>query len=152
MSTSLIELYYSLATSYSMKSGSFASDLVTAHAMAGQRHPVAYSINHLIVYPSEGTLRDALRVLGSLLVRKSVCDAHDARNLAEQAIRSWWDDNCDHCTGRGVMTFLQDPCPECRGSGKKDLPQNQKVKIGVFIIRSEMQNIEYAMKEKLRRR
>lgn len=126
-------------------------DCATALGFAGQRNPLGFAV---VRYISDGPTNSAtwqlVLQLATDLVSKGL-DAATANKTARHALYAWNRMSCNRCGGRGVISFEQETCPSCKGSGERDLRDwPEQVRDGVSALMEAERRMEGQLASRLR--
>ena len=96
-------------------------DCATALGFAGQRNPLGFAVvRYLSDGPTSSATLGLVLQLATVLIKKGF-DQALASDTAWHALDAWNRMSCNRCGGRGVISFEQDTCPSCKGTGERDL-------------------------------
>ena len=111
------------ASSGNLTEGGWQHDVSTALGLSGQRNPLGYAVVHFLSdTPSSVEVWNIIMVLATQLMRSKKLDEKDARETAWKGFEWWRDSRCLNCGGRGVVDSVGRTCPDCRGSGRRKMP------------------------------
>lgn len=117
--------------------GKWQHDVSTALGLSGQRNPLGYAVvRFLSDTPSSVEVWNIVLVLATQLMRAKKLNEKDARETAWKGFEWWRDSRCINCGGRGVVDTSQRTCPDCRGTGRRRMPEHPdevRTAIGMLI-------------------
>ena len=117
--------------------GKWQHDVSTALGLSGQRNPLGYAVvRFLSDTPSSVEVCKVVLVLAKQLMRANKIGEKEARDTAWTGFEWWRDSRCITCGGRGVIDTAQRTCPDCRGSGRRRMPERPdevRTAIGMLI-------------------
>lgn len=121
-----VESAISATSSGNLTYGQWPYDVATAKGFAARRNPlgaavVAYLSN---ASPTSTEIWAIVLLLATALLEDHAIDQAEARELAWRGFEWWCDSRCTTCGGRGVVKAVERTCPDCRGSGRRELPRN----------------------------
>lgn len=99
-------------------------DSATALGLSGQRNPLGFAVvRFLSGTPSSVEVWNIILLIATALMKKGLAQ-EVAREMAFQGFEWWRDSRCVNCGGRGVVDAAQRTCPDCRGSGRRRMPEH----------------------------
>lgn len=124
-------------------------DVIHAHASAGIRNPIGNALNHLLVHQNEKNAQLVTNLVAAALVKLGICPERDCVDIANEAMRWWFNDRCRVCEGKGVINIEQTVCAGCGGTGKKASPANEVVRQAIAAITTYHEWAESQMRKRL---
>jgi hypothetical protein len=127
-----VEVAISASSTGDLEWSHWSMDHIVALGMSGVRNPLGFA---MVQYLSGSN--SAVEVWGLLLHLATEMEKRGQQGGAEnhecafQAFEFWKNGRCPQCHGRGVFSRDQRLCPDCGGTGKKPMPNNDAVKLGI---------------------
>ena len=127
-------------------------DCAAALGMAGKRNQLGFAmVRCLSDWPNSSATTGLVLLLATELMKRG----HDkamANKTAWLSLDAWIRKNCGHCGGRGVVSFEQDGCPVCKGTGERDINEwSENVSVGLFCLIEAEQWMEGQLAARLKR-
>lgn len=127
-------------------------DVATALGFSGQRNPLGFAVvRFLSDTPSSIEVWNIVLLLATILMKTRGLAQQTAREMALQGLEWWRDSRCFECGGKG-HDKNQRTCPECKGTGRRKMPQHPEyVRDAISLLLEAEQRMEGQLANRLKR-
>jgi hypothetical protein len=119
---------------------------IVASAWAGRKSKLGDAIHHFLGHQNERNAQLVVSMLAKELTAQKVCKAKESVDVANDAMAAWFDWACPACTGTGVLSFAQEPCPYCGGTGERPRVLPEHIYHAMAIINAALADKEVKMR------
>lgn len=146
-----VEIAISAIDAGTLEWNSWAHSNVVALGLAAIRNPLGDAVTQYLDHAGRGEAQRVVLLVSTWLIKARGITPEAANKAAWDAFLAWNDSHCSSCMGRGVVSFQQDQCPVCGGTGEKTtshLPQF--VRDGMELLDSALQWTENLLRAKMK--
>lgn len=127
----------------------WSANHVMANGLSAQKNPLGAALTHLLAHPNGTNARLVTNLLAVQLVKEKRCTDKESWDTADMALTYWFDSKCPECKGTGVKNIEQDQCPKCSGTGRQPEPRADKVKQAISVIEFHLEWLENQLTHRL---